>query len=367
MKSKEEKNRILFITSFPTIVAAPRIRVYQYLPLLTIEGIGYKILNVIPTWLYKLSLSKNIIRKGLFYFIANIARLIKALHVIVIASRYTVIFIQEVYFPLRVEKALAKINQNVVFDLADASYLKGFMGETIIEKARVMFYNQSRLLPRMLSVARCANITTPFLNEYVKQYCPNVYISPGPIKIHKRKDPDYKKPAELVIGWMGSPSTARYLYTITNVFRELQKQYHIKIKIIGAVYAYRNPDGIKILQESWKLEKETEQLYSFDIGIMPLLDSPWEENKGGYKLLNYMSVGLPVVASPIGINKLIIDDRENGFLADSHDEWIEKLSLLINDYELRKRIGLRGWETVNKYSVETQFPQFLKMIKSTTN
>jgi len=163
---------------------------------------------------------------------------------------------------------------------------------------------------------------------------------------------------------MGSPSSACYLHDLTEAFRKLQQRYKLKIKIIGAGYAYCVPEGLDVTKEEWSLEMEIEQLYSFDIGIMPLRDSPWEKSKGGYKLLNYMSVGLPVVASQIGINKELIQDGINGFLAMTQYEWIEKLVLLINDFELRKKIGMQGWKTVYQYTVEAQFPKLMKILET---
>jgi len=364
MNCRKRINRILFFTTYPKLVAAPRIRVYYYLPLFKAEGINYRVINIIPKWIYPISLSGNPLRKGLFYFYTNIARYFKIIYVISIAAQYDVIFIRGVYFPLRLEKILSFINPHIVFDLVDAVYLKGFMSNRLFEKARLHLYNQSRLLPRMLSIARAVNITTPYLQNYVRRYCSNVLVTPGPIILQKCKVYLPKKPSEIVIGWMGSPSTASYLYDLTEVFRKLQQRYKLKIKIIGAGYAYCVPEGLDITKEEWSLEKEIEQLYSFDIGIMPLPDSPWEKNKGGYKLLNYMSVGLPIVASPIGINKKLIQDRVNGFLAMNQDEWIEKLSLLINDFELRKKLGKQGWKTVQQYTVEEQFPKLTKILET---
>lgn len=363
MNCEKRINRILFFTTYPKLAAAPRVRVYYYLSLFKAAGIKYRVINIIPKWIYPLSLKGNPLLKGFFYLYTYIARYFKIIYVILIAARYNVIFIRGVYFPLRLEKILSLINPHIVFDLVDAVYLKRTMNNRLLEKAKLILYNQSRLLPRMLSIARAVNIITPYLQNYVKRYCSNILVTPGPIILHKCKTYSLKKPREIVIGWMGSPSTACYLHDLTEVFRKHQQRYKLKIKIIGAGYAYCVPEGLEVTKEEWSLEMEIEQLYSFDIGIMPLRDSPWEKSKGGYKLLNYMSVGLPVVASPIGINKELIQDEINGFLAMTQYEWLEKLDLLINDFELRKKIGMRGWKTVRQYTVEAQFPKVMDIIK----
>ncbi|MFX0132878.1 MAG: glycosyltransferase family 4 protein [Candidatus Hodarchaeota archaeon] len=355
--------RILFFTTYPKLAAAPRIRVYYYLPFLAELGIQYRVINIIPSWIYPLSLSGNPWRKVLFYLYASIARFVKILQVILIAPRYDIIYIRGVYFPLRLEKILSLTNPNIVFDLVDAVYLRGNMTKLFSEKVKLAFYNQSILLPRMLSIARAVNIHTPYLKKYVKKYCSSIWITPGPIQLHKCKSHLPKKPHEIVIGWMGSPSTAKYLYDLTEVIRELQQRYSVMSKIIGAGHAYSPPLGLNIIKEDWNLEKEIDQLYSFDVGIMPLRETLWERGKGGFKLLNYMSVGLPVVASPIGINKQLIQDSVNGFFATSQDEWIKKLSLLIENFMLRKKLGMQGWKTVQQYTAEAQFAKIKAILE----
>jgi glycosyltransferase involved in cell wall biosynthesis len=364
MKSINGINSILFFTTYSSLAAAPRSRVYYYLPILKASGVQFRVINIIPNWIYPLSLSDDLLRKGLFYLYAYIFRFIKILQVILVAKRYDLIFIRGVYFPLRLEKILSLINAHIVFDLVDAVYLRIALAQRLLKRVKLMFYNQSILLPRMLSIARTVSITTPYLETYVRKYSPNIWIIPGPIRALKCKEYLPKKPDEFIIGWMGSPSTAKYLYDLTQVFRKLQRQYNVKIKIIGAGYGYRIPVGLSITKEDWSLEKEIDQLISFDIGIMPLRDTPWERAKGGYKLLNYMSVGLPVIASPVGINKNLIHDGVDGFLAMNQDEWINELTLLVKDFDLLKRLGMRGWKSVQQYTVEAQLPKLKSILET---
>jgi len=354
MSKMQEKRKILFLTNYPRILAAPRMRVFSYLPLMERMGFECKVITVIPEFVYSFAVHTGPFRNAILYPYQFIMRVVKALYAIAIASRYDAIFIRGVYFPLRLERVLARVNTHIIFDLVDAVYLRKELSTNLVDRIKATFYDQSVLLPRMLSVARAVNLRTPYLQEYVRKYCQNTWVTLGPMQSSKCKTYLPKKPHEVVIGWMGSPSTVRYLCDLTEILSELQRKYNVKIKIIGAGQAYQPPKTLRVIKEDWHLETEIEQLYSFDIGIMPLSDGPWERCKGGFKLLQYMSVGVSSVASPVGINKQLIQDGVNGFLASSRNEWIEKLSLLVEDSALRKELGIRGWETAQQYTVEAQ-------------
>src|SRR5690606_24850427 len=92
----------------------------------------------------------------------------------------------------------------------------------------------------------------------------------------------------------------------------------------------------------WKEESEINDLLMIDIGIMPLKDDDWSEGKCGFKLIQYLSLGIPAVASPVGVNKVIIDEGVNGFLCRTKEEWQNALTKLVTDSRLRKKAGTAG-------------------------
>ncbi|MCF6236000.1 MAG: glycosyltransferase family 4 protein, partial [Gammaproteobacteria bacterium] len=113
----------------------------------------------------------------------------------------------------------------------------------------------------------------------------------------------------------------------------------------------------------WSEESEVQLIQKFDIGIMPLEDSPWERGKCGYKLIQYMACGLPVVASPVGVNKKIVDHEVSGFLAHNLNEWEQMLGYLLNDQNLRQRMGEKGRSSVESwYSTHIQAPRLEKLM-----
>jgi glycosyltransferase involved in cell wall biosynthesis len=104
---------------------------------------------------------------------------------------------------------------------------------------------------------------------------------------------------------------------------------------------------------SWSLATETKDILSFDVGIMPLRDDAWSRGKCAFKALQMMALGIPVVASPVGANREVIQDGVNGFLADGAEEWAARLSSLAESPKLREEIGQRGRGTaISRYSLK---------------
>jgi glycosyltransferase involved in cell wall biosynthesis len=149
------------------------------------------------------------------------------------------------------------------------------------------------------------------------------------------------------IVWIGSPSTVKYLAALEAPLAALAKRLAFKLRVIGGTLEIPGVD-VECLQ--WTEESEVQLIADCDVGIMPLSDSPWERGKCGYKLIQYMACGLPVVASPIGVNMQIVRDSVNGFLAASPNSWVVKLEQLLLDPALRQTMGRAG-----RQRVETEF------------
>ena len=124
-------------------------------------------------------------------------------------------------------------------------------------------------------------------------------------------------------------------------------------------------ENIPVEVVDWDESTEVKNIKNMDIGIMPLVDGPWEKGKCGYKLIQYMACGIPVIASPVGVNKEIIEKSNSGFLADNDSEWIEYLNRLINSNQLRILMGSDGQLAVkNQYSLQSQSQRLAKLLRS---
>jgi glycosyltransferase involved in cell wall biosynthesis len=194
-----------------------------------------------------------------------------------------------------------------------------------------------------------------YLADYARRYNSNVTVVPTTIDTEKYKV-GQKEPSNVVtIGWSGSFSTIQHLDTVRDVLAELAKTEEFRLRVIGAP-VYKIP-GVDVEAMQWRSATEIDDLAAIDIGIMPLPDDDWSKGKCGLKALQYMALGTPTICSPVGVNSTIIDDGVNGYLADSADEWIAKLKMLIHSPELRRKTGAAGRETVEReYSANVVAP-----------
>lgn len=199
-----------------------------------------------------------------------------------------------------------------------------------------------------------------YLAEYARKFNDNVVIIPTTIDTNEYRNLLLNTHPSVCIGWSGSMTTIKHFEYAIPFLTQLKNKYGNKIsfKVIGDG-SYRN-EALGITGIAWNKEDEIKELSSFDIGIMPLPHDEWAKGKCGLKGLQYMALEIPTVMSPVGVNMEIIKDGTNGFLAETTDEWVEKVSLLLESEELRHKIGKEGRKTVvEKYSIESQKKNYL--------
>ena len=166
----------------------------------------------------------------------------------------------------------------------------------------------------------------------------------------------------MVLGWSGSHSTSQYLYLLESVLRKISSSRSVKILVIGD--ASFNIDGIELEALPWRESTEVDDLTRIDIGLYPLPDEPWVYGKSGLKALQYMALGIPTVASAVGMNFTVIEDGISGFLVKNDREWITTITRLIDDPALRERIGKASRSRVlETYSVKANQPTYLSIFK----
>ncbi len=240
----------------------------------------------------------------------------------------------------------------MVYDFDDAIYLGG---KKNFQKTKAMLKN-----------ARKVVVSSPVLSEFCAHHriIPEIIPSPIDENIYKdRTKTGENNNKTITIGWIGSPWTEHYLTAIQPVLREIASEPDVKISLMGASNEFKM-ENIPLNKVDWSLEKEGGFLENLDIGIMPLDDDEWSKGKGGYKIYQYMAAGIPVVASPIGVNNEIVENEKTGFLATNLEEWKRYLMLLIVNKLLREEIGLQGREKFeNNYSYKVCTPLLDKVFK----
>ena len=203
-----------------------------------------------------------------------------------------------------------------------------------------------------------------YLADFLSPYSSRISIVPSVVDTRGVPSRHHADNGEIVLGWVGSATTAPYLRdampTIRRVARELSGR-SVRLMCVGATVP--PSDGLAVECESWSLEREFDALSRIDVGLMPMPDNDWTRGKSAYKALQYMSAGIPVVADDVGVASTVIGPERAGFVVRGADEWVEALITLARDPELRARLGEHGRRRVERdFSVERWAPVMAEIL-----
>lgn len=335
----------------------------QYIPFLEREGNTVDVANMLDEQ-YLIRLydgSGSTIWHYIKYYFCRLAWLFKA-------RKYDVIWLEKEifpYFPAWAEKVLVLIGVRIIVDYDDAIFHNYDMSSNPLIKK---FLNDK--IARVMRYSSCVVAGNSYLATYASDAgAEKVVVVPTVIDLERY---DVKKNGEgnkLVIGWMGSPSTQKYIIEIKDALIAQCKAYGAKIILVGADTKLVNEfQGVDIEVLPWSEDAEVEMIQQMDIGIMPLKDGPWEKGKCGYKLIQYMACAVPVIASPIGVNVDIVNGSKSGLLAKSLEDWEQSLGHLLSSAEVREKLGLSGRRSVeNHYSVQVQASSLMRIMSEIAN
>jgi len=360
---RKKNPRVLFFPLYSFNGASSRYRIYQYLPYLEKAEINYKIYPFYSEFFDFISpkitktnfLMGKIFNKAYLYW-----GYIKRFFEILQSHRYDLVFIQKELLPEFLLELLCFFNKNIVFDFDDAIFLSKEKQTEIF--GQEMLKGSEKLINLTLKKCRKVIVGNDNIGIYAKKFCPRVIKIPIAIDMHRYVTTPKEENTRTILGWIGRQRNIYYLEDMKEIFRKLSEKFgNLELFIIGANKI--NLDSIKTSYIPWSYETEITNLGRIDIGLMPLRNDEWSTGKGGCKLLQYMAMGTASIASPVGINREIIKDGINGFLAENPEEWIKKTSLLVEDRELRVKMGKEARETViRRYSLEANLPLFIKTI-----
>jgi glycosyltransferase involved in cell wall biosynthesis len=258
------------------------------------------------------------------------------------------------------ERLIAQSGVPIIFDFDDAIFVS-YRSPSNGYLSYLKFASKTKTICRIASHVMVGN---PYLADYARQVNDRVTVIPTTIDTEKYRVPERNgKSGPVVIGWTGSHSTVQHLDTMRGALKKLAEKESFRLRVIGTPAYECAPVNVEAMP--WCAETELEDLSDIDIGMMPLPDDRWSKGKCGLKALQFMALGIPTICSPVGVNTDIIQDDQNGFIAATEDEWVEKLTRLLRSAELRRRLGHAGRVTVEeKYSAKTQTPRVYEIFKT---
>jgi glycosyltransferase involved in cell wall biosynthesis len=354
--------RILILCPYPRDTApSQRLKYEQYIPYL--ESRGYRI-SVHPFFslsTYAILYKHGYVLSKALGVLAGIVRRLALLPRVVSADG---VYIHLQICPIGppwLEWLTCRLARAVFFDIDDMVHLL----PTSRANARASrFKSSSRyflLMRRASHVITC----TPALDQLVRQYNPNTTDISSTINTEAYQPCNpYSNDRELVLGWSGSHSTAPYLHLLDRVLRNLSALVPFRLLVMGPS-TFSMP-GVCMEVVPWSVSMEIPTLQRIDIGLYPLPDDEWVQGKSGLKALQYMALGIPVVASAVGCNDRVVRHGETGYLVRDDKEWLTTLVRLIQNPQLRRRLGRAGRELVeNTYSVHANCDRYLQIFDHT--
>jgi glycosyltransferase involved in cell wall biosynthesis len=347
--------RALLLTKYDRLGASTRYRILQYLPYLSANGWSFERQPLLSDgYLRQLYLRE---RRSAIEVCAAYARRLRYLWTAEL-ERFDVVLMQYEalpYIPFWIERPMLAKARNIVLDYDDAVFVP---------------YEGSRLLrhkvAQLMRAAREVIVGNESLRRYAARHSRRVSLIPTVVDLNRyqpRAGYECRHPGGVVIGWVGTPITARYLATLSGVFQRLAERHPILVRCVGTPADFRIP-GVPVENLAWSEETEAGLIRSFDIGVMPLADERFAHGKCGLKLVQYMACAIPSVGARLGANNEIVQHGVDGMLAGGDQDYVEIIERLIGDRALRERIGRAGRRTVaERYSLQVRAPEFCRVLQ----
>ncbi len=345
--------RVLALTRYGPLAASSRIRCYQYLDRLRQTGIEVKTAELLgDEYVHGLSAGRRVAWWTLAqWYLRRLGELLRS-------GQYDLLWIAHEVFPglpATAERLLARIGPPYIVESDDA----------VFHRYDLQRRSLGRLcLGRKIDVVMAHAAMVIAGNDYLAERARSagarrVTIVPSVVDLVRYP----RRPTgsgAFTIGWIGSPTTANYLKQISSVLRS-QRERGARLVAIGAG---SSAGDLGFEYRRWAEATEAADIAAFDVGIMPLSDGPWERGKCGYKIIQYMASARPVVASPVGANRSIVDHGVTGFLAETDAEWAAALSALAASPDLRRRMGEAGRRVVaERYCLDVTAPTLARLLR----
>ncbi|NQV88105.1 MAG: glycosyltransferase family 4 protein [Parcubacteria group bacterium] len=351
--------KLLMFCRFGRKGASSRVRSYQYVPLFISAGV-----RVTENYLLSDKYLDSLYAHKPIPLLNILGCLLRRFWYIATMFRYDVVWIEKELFPWLpswTEYILAVCGVRYIVDYDDALFHL-YENKTGIW-ARFFLHNKIDHIMRHAFYVIAGN-------DYLAKRAHRagalrVVVIPSTVPVDEYSMKDHANTNKLpTIGWIGSPSTVSHLALAVPYLISLHVMYPFRLYVVGSEGKVLNTGNIPTIYQKWTEQTQSRHLQEFDIGIMPLIEGNWERGKCGYKLIQYMASGLPVVASAVGANKQIVEDGIDGFLVSSEQEWQDRLQELFRSPQLRQQMGSAGRKKVSKfYDINICFPDVLNVLR----
>lgn len=354
------QSQMLLLTKYSRLGASSRYRSYQYLPGLKAAGFCCELSPLFDeAYLdHRYRFGRGSIMDLVRAFVRRCRTILSARHCDLAVIEYELL----PYCPACFERLLGWMGVRYVVDYDDALFHQYDHHRNPL--IRLLLGNKVATVMRQAELVMAGNA---YLAAYARKAgAKRVEIVPTVVDLdryplpHKRNRGD----APFVIGWIGSPTTAKYLQAIAPSLAEVCRDGRAVVRLIGSGPVAL--PGVPVEIVPWSEETEVALMQSCDVGIMPLPDEPWARGKCGFKLIQYLACGLPVVASPVGVNAEIVEEGVNGLLATGHDDWVKALCHLRDHPQERLKMGAAGRAKVGQhYSLQVTAPRMVELLRET--
>lgn len=352
------KNKIYVFTKYDDQGASSRLRFLQYILKMNDGETEFVVCPLFDNK-YINKINNNIRVSKVYIIYRYFKRLMKLCSI----SRNDILWVEKEflpYCPSLVECILSKLNVKYIVDYDDAIFHNydthriWFIRKLLRNKIdKVMKYAHHVVVGN----SYLANRT--LLNNKKCTVIPTV-VEPNRYQVNQHNN------TKLVIGWIGSPSTQKYLIEIKDVLHCICNDFGAELLFVGASKDILNEfNSSFVTVVPWSEENESYYINKMSIGIMPLNDGMWERGKCGYKLIQYMASSIPVVGSDVGVNKFIIEKSNAGYVVKNKEEWLNAFYELLSNKQYRVKLGGNGRESViNIFSVDSQIEQLYSILRN---
>ncbi len=364
-----KKGSLVFVESLPIENAGYQYRAKKWVKIFNTHGVTSKVITTIPD----IKKFNNVLKTNVFkfYLYSLIKRFFQTISLI---NYETIIVRRELlqynnYGNLFLEKFLHSFHPHVILDFDDNIHQhetideeKSLFGRILLENKN-KFYDTLRLYEKF-------TVGSEYLKQLVirenSQINPNsILVVPTCVDYNNHKSKDYTKIKDkIAFGWIGTHGNLMYLDMVVQPLNKINLETPISLIVISSKDYSHKDANFEIINLPWSLKDEIKQLYQIDIGLMPLVDLPMEQGKSGFKLIQYMGLGIVSIASAVTLNNDIVKNEVDGFLVYDESDWYETIRKVLQRKSDFASIGEKAKETNNlNYTFESNKNKYLNFLK----